>query len=71
MGVDAASTFCFLLSLEDHRDTETWGIRPMKLVDPGFDPEATIADLAAGLRAGAKEALPGCPCRNDVFHALY
>jgi hypothetical protein len=71
VGVDAASTFCFLLSLEDHRDTETWGIRLLELVDRGFDPEATIADFASGLRAGLKEALPGCPCRGDVFHALY
>jgi hypothetical protein len=71
VGVDAASTFCFLLSLEDHRDTETWGIRLLELVDRGFDPEATIADFAAGLRAGHKEALPGRPCRGDVFHALY
>ena len=71
VGVDAASTFCFLLSREDHRDTETWGIRLLELVDRGFDPEATIADFAAGLRAGHKEALPGCPCRGDVFHALY
>jgi hypothetical protein len=71
VGVDAASTFCFLLSLEDHRDTETWGIRLLELVDRGFDPEATIADFASGLRAGLKEALPGRPCRGDVFHALY
>jgi hypothetical protein len=71
VGVDAASTFCFLLSLEDHRDTETWGIRLLELVDRGFDPEAAIADFASGLRAGLKEALPGCPCRGDVFHALY
>ena len=71
VGVDAASTFCFLLSLEDHRDTETWGLRLLELVDRGFDPEAAIADFASGLRAGLKEALPGCPCRGDVFHALY
>jgi hypothetical protein len=71
VGVDAASTFCFLLSLEDHRDTETWGIRLLELVDRGFDPDAAIADFALGLRAGLKEALPGCPCRGDVFHALY
>jgi hypothetical protein len=71
VGVDAASTFCFLLSLEDHRDADTWGIRLLELVDRGFAPEATIADFAAGLRAGHKEALPGRPCRGDVFHALY
>ena len=71
VGVDAASTFCFLLSLEEHRDADTWGIRLMELVDRGFAPNATIADFASGLRAGHQEALPGCPCRGDVFHALY
>jgi hypothetical protein len=71
VGVDAASTFCFLLSLEEHRDADTWGIRLLELVDRGFAPEATIADFAAGLRAGHQEALPGRPCRGDVFHALH
>ena len=71
VGVDAPSTFCFLLSLEEHRDADTWGIRLLELVDRGFAPKATIADFAAGLRAGHQEALPGRPCRGDVFHALY
>ena len=71
VGVDAASTYCFLLSLEEHRDADTWGIRLLELVDRGFAPEATIADFASGLRAGHQEALPGRPCRGDVFHALH
>jgi transposase-like protein len=71
VGVDAASTFCFLLSLEEHRDADTWGTRLLELVDRGFAPQATIADFASGLRAGHREALPGRPCRGDVFHALY
>jgi hypothetical protein len=71
VGVDARSTFCFLLSLEEHRDADTWGIRLLELVDRGFAPDATIADFASGLRAGHQEALPGHPCRGDVFHALY
>ena len=71
VGVDATSTFCFLLGLEDHRDADTWGIRLLELVDRGFAPQATIADFASGLRAGHQEALPGVPCRGDVFHASY
>ena len=46
-------------------------MRLLELVDRGFAPEATIADFASGLRAGHAEALPGVPCRGDVFHALY
>ena len=63
--------FCFLLSPEEHRDADTWVIRLLELVDRGFAPQAAIADFASGLRAGHKEALPGRPCRGDVFHALY
>ena len=69
--VDAKSTFCFLLSPEEHRDADTWGVRLLELVDQGFAPKATIADFGSGLRAGHQEALPEVPCRGDVFHALY
>ena len=60
-----------MLSPEEHRDADTWGIRLLELVDRGFAPQATIADFASGLRAGHQEALPEVPCRGDVFHALY
>jgi hypothetical protein len=71
VGVDARSTFCFLLSLEEHRDADTWGIRLLESADRGFAPEATVADFASALRAGHQEALREVPCRGDVFHALY
>ena len=71
VGADVASTYCYLLSLEEHRDADTWGVRLLELADRGFHPQATIADFAGGLRAGQAEALPDVPCRGDVFHALY
>jgi hypothetical protein len=70
VGVDTASSYCYLLSLEDHRDAETWGVRLLELVDQGFDPQATIADAGSGLRAGQALALPEVPCRGDIFHIL-
>lgn len=70
VGVDTASTYCYLLSLEDHRDADTWGVRLLELVDRGFDPEATVADAGKGLRAGQALALPEVPCRGDLFHIL-
>lgn len=70
VGVDTASTYCYLLSLEDHRDAVTWGVRLLELVDQGFHPDATIADAGTGLRAGQVLALPAVPCRGDVFHVL-
>lgn len=70
VGVDADSTYCYLLSLEDHRDADTWGVRLLELQEQGFQPEATIADAGQGIRAGQALAMPEVPCRGDVFHAL-
>jgi hypothetical protein len=70
VGVDTASSYCYLLSLEDHRDGETWGVRLLELLDQGFDPEAIVADAGSGLRAGQALALPEVPCRGDLFHIL-
>jgi hypothetical protein len=70
VGADVASTYCYLLSAEEHRDADTWGVRLLELCAQGFAPEATIADAGQALRAGQEEALPGTACRGDVFHAL-
>jgi hypothetical protein len=70
VGADVHSTYCYLLSQEEHRDGDTWGVRLLELGDRGFDPEATIADFGTGLRKGQKQALPDTPCRGDVFHPL-
>src|SRR5262245_12733382 len=70
VGVDVPSTFCYLLSPEEHRDADTWGVRLLELAQRGFHPDATIADFASGLRAGQAAALPAVPCRGDVFHVL-
>lgn len=69
VGADAASTYCFLLSQEEHRDADTWAIHLWDLQQQGFAPSSTIADGGKGLRVGQARALPGTPCRADVFHA--
>jgi hypothetical protein len=70
VGVDADSTYCYLLSAEDHCDADTWGVRLLELADRGLAPEAASADAALGQRAGLALALPGVPCRGDVFHVV-
>ncbi len=70
VGCDVESTHCYLLSLEEHRDAQTWGLRLLELGDHGWKPEATIADGGRGLRAGQPLVSPGLPCRGDVFHAI-
>jgi hypothetical protein len=59
-----------LLSQERHRDAETWGVRLLELGDRGWKPDATIGDGGLGLRAGQELAVPGLPCRSDLFHAI-
>ena len=71
VGADIRSTYCFLLGAEDHRDGDTWALRLLECQDRGFAPKATIADFGVGIRAGQKRAMPGTPCRGDVFHALH
>ena len=70
VGADVESTYCYLLSQEQHRDANTWGVRLLELTERGFAPDATIADFGSGLRAGQREALPHVPCWGDNFHIV-
>jgi hypothetical protein len=70
VGADVASTYCYLLSLENSRDGDTWALRLMELRDKGLQPDYTVADGGTGLRSGQTLAWPDVPCRGDVFHAL-
>lgn len=69
-GVDVDSTYCYLLSLDEQRDGDTWAIHLFDLQQRGFVPEAIIADAGQGIRKGQKLALPDVPYRGDVFHGL-
>jgi len=68
VGVDAASTYCYLLESVEHRDEDTWGCHLLDAMAQGFDPDYTIADGGSGLRAGQKAVMPETPCHGDVFH---
>lgn len=70
VGSDVDSSYCYLLSPEEHCDADTWGVRLLELVDAGWNPEATVADFGVALRAGQRQTLPELPCRGDLFHAL-
>ena len=68
VGVDAASTYCYLLKAVEHRDEDTWGWHLLDVMAQGFDPGYTAADGGSGLRAGQKAVMPETPCHGDVFH---
>ena len=69
VGVDLESTYCYLLSAEEHRDETTWGVHLLELMKHGLRPIYTVADGGKGLRAGQAAAWPDIPCHGDVFHA--
>jgi hypothetical protein len=70
VAVDVESTYCYLLSLEEQCDGDTWGLRLLELKDRGFNPQAIVCDGGKALQAGQALALPTVPRRGDVFHAL-
>src|SRR4051794_15825869 len=67
-GVDARSTYCYLLVAEQHRDADTWGVHLLDAAERGLRPDYTIADAGRGLRAGQEAAWGDTPCHGDVFH---
>jgi hypothetical protein len=67
-GVDAASTYCYLLTAEEHRDADTWAVHLLDTTKQGLEPDYTIAAAGRGLRAGPKAAWGDTPCHGDVFH---
>ncbi|MBV8615692.1 MAG: hypothetical protein JOY66_18260, partial [Acetobacteraceae bacterium] len=68
-GVDAASSYCYLLAAEDRRDADTWGVHLLDAAEQGLRPDHTIADAGQGLRAGQRAAWGDTPpCHGDVFH---
>jgi hypothetical protein len=70
-GVDAGSTYCYLLAAEAHRDGDTWGVHLLDAAQQGLAPEYTIADAGQGLHAGQKAAWGDTPCHGDVFHVQH
>ena len=67
-GVDADSTYCFLLEAVEHRDEDTWGWYLLEAEEQGLNPDYTIADAGKGIRAGQKAAWENIPCHGDVWH---
>jgi len=56
-GVDAASTYCYLLAVAEHRDADTWGVHLLDASQQGLKPDYTIADAGQGFARWAKGRL--------------
>ena len=68
VGMDVASTYCYLLEAVDHCDETTWGVHLLEREDRGLQLDYTIADAGWALRAGQRAAWGELPCHGDVFH---
>src|SRR5271155_1434598 len=53
-GVDAASTYCYLLAVAGHRDADTWGVHLLDTARQGLKPDYTIADAGQGFALGKR-----------------
>ncbi len=69
-GVDADSTYCFLLEGVKHRDEDTWGYYLLEAQEQGLNPDYTIADAGSGIRAGQKAAWSNISCHGDIWHIV-
>ena len=67
-GIDIPSLYCYLLSLNDQRDGDTWAIHLLDLQKQGFNPNRVFADDGSDLRAGHQYVSPNTPCDADHFH---
>lgn len=71
VGIDLASTYCFLMAPEAACDTDTWGFHLLELSEQrGLRLERSLADGGKSLRAAQAMVWPQVPCDGDVFHAL-
>jgi hypothetical protein len=66
--VDAYSYYCCTLSINDHRDGDTWGVHLLDAKEQGLNPRVMVSDQADGLVAAQNLVFPGIVHRYDNFH---
>lgn len=71
VGCCARSTYCYLLSLVESCDANSWGVHLLDLKEKQkLTPDLTVIDGGKSARCGQKEAWPDVPAHGDTFHAL-
>jgi hypothetical protein len=68
--VDGRSFLVVNLTPAESRDSTTWGVTYLDLVERGIQFHDLACDGGTGLRAGVKEAELAIPLRPDLFHIL-
>ena len=67
--IDIPSRYCALLSKEDDRDADTWGVALLSLQE-GYSPTVNISDHTSGIKKAFEDQLPDTALRYDHFHLL-
>lgn len=71
VGCCARSTYCYLLSLEETCNANSWGVHLLDLREKqNLCPDFTVIDGGKSARCGQKEAWEDIPAHGDTFHAL-
>lgn len=69
-GIDAESTYIYLIQPMNDRKGETWHLVMEQLKDLGLKLKVAISDAGSGLLKGIKAAFPNADIQIDVFHML-
>ena len=70
-GIDAESSYIYMLEEATDRTAETWEIYMQDRKDRGLELAVTINDGGVGLLAGIPKVYPEIKIQRDVFHAAY
>lgn len=70
VGIDAESTYAYLLEEAADRTGETWQWYMEYCKDQGLNLEVAIVDGGSGLNAGIPKAFEGIEIQADTFHAI-
>lgn len=68
--VDGASFMVLNISAAESRDTTTWGLKFLELIERGIEFDDLATDGALGIQAGARAAGLTAPIRHDLFHLM-
>jgi hypothetical protein len=68
--VDISSRFCAKLTKEDSRDSDSWGVALLDMIEQDYQPKVNINDQAPGLIKAFEDQLPETVLHYDHFHLL-
>ena len=69
-GIDAESTYVYLLAEAGDRSADTWQLFMEDQKEHGLGLKVSISDAGTGLNAGIPRAFPGICVQPDIFHEL-